>query len=190
VTRRTIAHKEAEKGVYFGPMKPGRKKEPPREWMGKAEYARHRGVSKAYISKLLRQGKIQAISGMIDAVEADKALDARKQLAPEVGTGGLSESSSLTEAQKRWTDLRAEAAAFKLECDRGLWIRKDKAESDAFYCYRITRDTLLNIPNRIAPIVAAESDGDKVRMLLLEEIERTLNDLCDNLKRHGLEDKQ
>jgi hypothetical protein len=45
-----------------------------------------------------------------------------------------------------------------------------------------TRDGLLAIPSRIAPILAAETDERQVYQTLDEEIRRTLGSLSENLR--------
>jgi hypothetical protein len=49
----------------------------------------------------------------------------------------------------------------------------------AFNLYRQFRDHLLSIPDRIGPILTAETDGDKVYQMLTGEIRKALNDFAD-----------
>lgn len=44
---------------------------------------------------------------------------------------------------------------------------------------RNVRDGLLAMPDRIASIIAAETDPDRVRQMMIEEIEKTLSTLAD-----------
>lgn len=56
--------------------------------ISQAEYARRRGVSAQYISKLIKAGKLAARHGKIDAAAADRALEELKD--PARGKNGAS----------------------------------------------------------------------------------------------------
>lgn len=59
----------------------------------------------------------------------------------------------------------------------GLLVPADEAREAAFRRYRTLRDKLLNIPERVAPVVAAERDPARVHKVLTDEIKRVLNEL-------------
>ena len=60
-------------------------------------------------------------------------------------------------------------------------------KSAAFSKARIARDSLLNIPDRIAAVLAAEDDQEKIHALLSSEIRQALGDLTGGLPQDGLE---
>jgi len=49
----------------------------------------------------------------------------------------------------------------------------------AFNRYRIFRDGMLNIPDRLAAVVAAESDPRRVHELMSTEIRKALTEFSD-----------
>ena len=64
------------------------------------------------------------------------------------------------------------------EIKSGIYILAEEVKTAAFNKARIIRDTLLNIPDRIASILASESDQDKVYQLLSDEIKLALDELA------------
>jgi len=48
----------------------------------------------------------------------------------------------------------------------------------AFTNGRMARDNLLNIPDRLAATLAAETDADKVHLILTGEIRKALDELA------------
>lgn len=69
-------------------------------------------------------------------------------------------------------------AQHKYEIESGKFILADEVKAEWFARTRTARDTLLTIPDRIAPILAAESDETAVRKLLFEEIHQALEELA------------
>ncbi len=55
-----------------------------------------------------------------------------------------------------------------------------KVREDAFQAGRLVRDALLGIPDRMADILAAESDPGQVRAQLYNEIESALQSLTES----------
>ena len=60
-------------------------------------------------------------------------------------------------------------------------------KSAAFSKARIARDSLLNIPDRIAAVLAAEADQEKIHALLSSEIRQALEDLTGGLPPDDIE---
>jgi hypothetical protein len=59
----------------------------------------------------------------------------------------------------------------------GQLVRKDLIDRQAFELARQTQQTLIGIPDRIALILAAESDPHRVHTLLTNEIHRAMADI-------------
>jgi hypothetical protein len=61
-------------------------------------------------------------------------------------------------------------------------------QAAAFNTYRQFRDQLLNIPDRVAAIIAAETglDTKKVHEILTAEVRHALNEFADPPNRSGL----
>lgn len=74
------------------------------------------------------------------------------------------------------------AAVKKLEYEErtGKLISADKVRETAFDVARRVRDAMLNIPDRVSALIAAESNEIKVRELLTKEIRQSLMELVDH----------
>ena len=166
----------------------------------KAEYARHRGIRKPSVTKLIAQDKILVTpEGLIDLELSDLLLDnfsqARKRpnTPPEVSKSvDISDSatdarsdlinrltSTGTYAEKRalLTGYKAELARLELERAKNKLVDADIVEKSAFDCARRVRDTILSLPNRLSSIIAAESSEHKVREYLTTELTKALEEL-------------
>jgi hypothetical protein len=62
----------------------------------------------------------------------------------------------------------------------GKLISRDEVHVAAFNKYRTFRDGMLNLPDRLAAALAAESDSAKVHEILTTEIRKTLVDYADD----------
>jgi hypothetical protein len=155
--------------------------------MTKAEYAKHRGVSRPYISKLAKNGILVMRGGKIDVAATDTVLDDRPvddvNVPPASGTAAAarpvaepSGQSGASFGQARTIEMvfRAKLRRLEFETKQGKLIEAEvyrKAAADAF---RNFRDGMLGIPDRLATVIAAESDPKKVHLTLKTEIARQL----------------
>lgn len=64
----------------------------------------------------------------------------------------------------------------------GLVVSANDVRESLFRRYRTLRDKLLNIPDRVATIIAAERDPVVVHKLLTDELKRVLNELSDGAR--------
>jgi len=162
------------------------------------QYAKHREVTGRSVRRYLADGTIPETAIIregrllfIDQEKADKALaknattqreiraDSKTKpvemitMTEKAGTAGLSFHEARTLSQ------RFKAALLKLELEErtGKLIDAEKVKAAAFALARTTRDALLNIPDRIGPILAAERDQIKVAELLAGEIKAALEEL-------------
>lgn len=76
---------------------------------------------------------------------------------------------------ERW--FKAQSEKMKFEKQRGLLIEVEKVETQFFKLARITRDAMLNIPNRVSGEVAAEKDLHEVHKILTRAINEALEQL-------------
>lgn len=83
-----------------------------------------------------------------------------------------------SQAQKEF--FRAELARLDFEERVARLVDKSKVEEVAFHVGRLVRDSMLNIPSRLAGILAAESDQRKVHDLLEREIRQALEALSND----------
>jgi hypothetical protein len=169
-----------------------------------SEYAKKRGIHERSVRRYLAEGLIPAAAQIregrflfIDQGKADKALSThattRKELLGDVslppagkavpaqmvqttekaGTAGLSFHDARTLTQ------RYKAALMKIELDEktGRLVDSEQVKVAAFNSARAVRDSLLNITDRISPILAAEKDQNRVAEILTAEIKTALEGL-------------
>lgn len=149
-------------------------------------YAKHRGVSLAAVQKAIHSGRITPTSdGLIDSERADAEWSAKtrpgqrraKQAAPpqpiEAPAGGL----DYFRARAIRESYLARLAKIEFEERTAKLVSRDEVQVAAFTNGRTVRDNLLNIPDRLAATLAAETDADRVHHLLSAEIRRALEEL-------------
>jgi len=97
----------------------------------------------------------------------------QRQTSEKAGTAGLSFHDARTLAQ------RYKAALLRLELDEktGRLVDSEQVKVSAFNKARQVRDALLNIPDRISPILAAETDEAKVSEIMTHELKAALEEL-------------
>ena len=168
-----------------------------------AEYARHRGVSRQAVLKAVRTGRIHLDpEGRIDRQQSDVAWMANSdptrggprragqihgmtvvREAPGTGTrtsvGVQPLLPSLATSRAVREACRAKIAQLDYEERRGKLLDADRMRQAIIEVNRSTRDRMLAIPNRVAPILAAIDDAAEVRRVLAEEIRVA----CEELRR-------
>jgi len=73
----------------------------------------------------------------------------------------------------------AEIKRLEMEVKKGVLVERKSVEESAFRTYRVYRDAMLNIPNRIASQLATETNAAVIHDLLLSEIRQTLDDFME-----------
>lgn len=74
---------------------------------------------------------------------------------------------------------QARLAKLEFEERSGKLVDAAEVKSRAFRLARSARDSLMTMPDRLAPILASSTDVQEVHRLLLEDIERTCQRLAD-----------
>lgn len=132
--------------------------------MKKAELARKLGVSKAYISKLINQGRLVDQNGLVD-----------------------------DESIMEWRNLKQRLLEVKLqnEIQKGALLRaKVKEETKKFIpasevkeCLerkgKIIREEMLKLPRKLCHKIAALGNRDAIHALLTQEIRAALLRICE-----------
>jgi hypothetical protein len=164
------------------------------KFMTVAAYARHRGVTPEAVRYAIRVGKLQNAIVMSKAgvPKVDHEIgDQEWVLTPRavgqeaVGVGDptstwpddMKKVPLLAESRAKREFADAQLAELKLEKEKGKLIDADSVRREAFKVARFVRDALLNIPDRVAPELAGESNVFKVHARLTEEIRKTLESL-------------
>jgi len=161
-------------------------------------YAKDRGVEYTQLSKWAGQGRFSSDALrkegrkwiVADAQELDRQVAAAK--APD--RGGRGGAPAIDDALRRqqnqaaaipsFAQSRAVREAFaakltKLDFDQrsGKLVDKNELRMRLAKLHMGVRDALRTIPDRVAPIVAAETDQAKIHAMLLKEIGQALEGL-------------
>ncbi|MBE0656817.1 MAG: hypothetical protein IH602_03950 [Bryobacteraceae bacterium] len=161
-------------------------------------YAKHRGVSLAAVQKAIKSGRIATTAdGSIDSERANADWSAktrpgqkRRSPAPAIvapvvpfvepprsdpgGAGGL----DYFRARAIRESYLARLAKIEFEEKSAKLVSRDEVQVAAFTKARTVRDSLLNIPDRLAATLAAETDADNAHQMLTVEIRKALDELA------------
>ena len=169
--------------------------------MTQAEYARHRGCSSVAVLKAIRAERITTISKdgktWIDpevadiqwakntqprllamAAPAEGALDLpqREVSPPEAQLYDIQAARAKREHHEaNLADLREQKAA-------GVLLERSRVERAAAAAAALVRAALEQLPSKLSPQLAAESDPIAVRALLAQAISECLTNLVDSLR--------
>ena len=143
-------------------------------------YARHRGCTLKAVQKAIDSGRISTRDdGQIDSEAADK------EWARNTRTNAMSDdedgfgTSQYTRARAVREHYQARLAKLEFEERVGTLISKDEVQIATFNVFRQYRDHMLNLPDRIAAMLAAETEAAKCYEILATEIRKALNDFAD-----------
>jgi hypothetical protein len=172
--------------------------------LNQAEYARHKGVSREAIRKAILSGRItQTVleSGVkgIDPELADKqwadntfignvrSKDGDAIIASENATSDEAKKAevsgpSYADSRAKREKLAAEMLEMELEIKAKRLVRADEVEHQAFEDGRKIRNSIMSLPDRLAPLLASETDVSKIHTILLREFSSTLKGLSRELR--------
>lgn len=149
-----------------------------------------RGGNASAVQKAIDSGRISCNQhGKIDPVQADRqwaqnsdGMRGGGHAAPAgafnpapVGTPGAPDyrlSRSIREA------YAARLAKLEYERKAELLVEAAQVQAEAFGRARVVRDSILAVPQRVAAILAAETDPAKVQILLADELRKALENLA------------
>jgi hypothetical protein len=149
------------------------------------QYAKHRSVSHTAVQKAVKQGRIKLTpEDKIDVEAADRdwhrnSSPVNAPIRARVVPAGDAPSSGPTYAQSRAVRELYLARLAKIEFEEraAKLVSRDEVTVAAFTKARTVRDSLLNIPDRVASMLAAESDPARVHHILADEIRKALSEL-------------
>lgn len=157
-------------------------------------YAKHRGVALNAVQKAIQSGRIRTTAeGKIDVEVADR--DWERNTGPRPGPErlmitptpsmrteamqGLTGSLDYARARAVRENYLARLAKIEFEERSGKLVSRDEVEIAAFNKFRTFRDGMLNVADRVAAVLAAETDAVKVHAILTAEIRRALLEFAD-----------
>ena len=167
--------------------------------MNQTKFAKKMGVSQHTVARWIRTGIISKgvkkdgrkidIVYKVASKEKKKNLDTRfmplkyqkkgdkKPTKPEEKGEDQKESPGLS--QFRAVDAQYSAALRKIKYEEatGKLILRSRVEEFLFRMVRTFRDNILNVPPRIAPILAGENDKKKIMTILDKEFKLALKEL-------------
>lgn len=174
--------------------------------MAKAEYADRRGWSRAYVSKLVKQGRLVLTSeGKVDAEASDALLAASSDpskagvaerhhqdrvekgvyahIAPSAEPspalaqpGPAGNTPDYQKARARREYALALLAEDEHRKSRGELVERELVDSAAFTAARTLRDLMLGIPPKIAGELVTLTDPWEIERRLVQAIRRALED--------------
>ncbi|MBM3746497.1 MAG: hypothetical protein FJW34_11925 [Acidobacteria bacterium] len=171
-------------------------------------YAKHRGVTLRAVQKAIQSGRIRTTpAGQIDTGQAD--ADWERNTGPRAGSSiafpsppprrpapppaveppraELGGAGTLDYARARAVHEHYKARKAKLEYEEklGKLLSRDEVTVAAFNRYRGLRDRALNLPDQLAPVLAAESDLRRVHEILTTALRKLLLDFADAATPNG-----
>jgi hypothetical protein len=161
--------------------------------MSQSDFAKHIGATRGYITQLKSAGRL-VMEGTKVSVEASVQRIAETQ---DPSKAGVAERHQQERAQKqdpfdavagktggsyqqaktmreKYNGLMAKVA---YEKEIGLLLDADEARAAVSSGDAIIRNRLEALPDMLAPQLAAESDEQKIRSLLMDQVEYLLSDL-------------
>jgi hypothetical protein len=171
--------------------------------VSQAEYARQRGVSRQYVGQMVAKGVIGLSNRKVDTAQADTALAALREparperrvksdaavhapaaLPPTTIPAATSDLPTLLLKSRIKSEVeRAKLLEIKARVEAGKYIAAEDVKIAAFNRARVVRDALLNIPERLAAMLAAEADERRVHQILVTEIRAALEELTNGPER-------
>jgi hypothetical protein len=148
--------------------------------MSQAAWAKKHGFSRQYANELIRKGIVRLVNGQIDAIEADAAVEAIREPARATRRSeedGGSLSTLLLKSRIKTEVERGKLLEIRARAESGKLIAADEVKIAAFRRARIVRDGMLNLPDRLAAVLAAETDVAKVHEVLSKEIRLILEEI-------------
>jgi len=152
--------------------------------MGLREYARHRGVSLAAVQDAIKKDKLTAAivtkgkNKKINYKTADK-LWSQNTITNNKNSETMTKGADYSKARAFKESFAAKNEQLKYEERVGKLCKVDEVQRAAKDVARITRDALFTIPDKLSPLLAAESDINQVHKILMTEIHQA----CENISR-------
>ncbi len=135
--------------------------------MKKSELAQKLGVSKAYISKLIKEGKLKEQGKLVD----DESLNRYKSL-----------KDQLLEAKLHNEELKGELLRSRVKEIESKYIPKNEAIKVFEERANTVRNAMLKIPDRVADAIASMTDIRAINQLLMNEVRATLLRISEGAK--------
>lgn len=155
--------------------------------VSQAEFAAMMGVSSPAVLKAIKAGRVKSwkeVKGKV-RIDAGKAkaewiANTQKRTPIQEEMRGV-QGPTINQSRTILEEYRAKMAQADYEEKIGTLVLGDTVKKQAFASAREARDRLMNIPDRVAGLVAAESSERACHEILMQEIRA----VCDELSRAG-----
>lgn len=146
-------------------------------------------MSHVAVLKAIKAGRIEKEpDGTIDLAKADAAWQTNTDPAQQRTPAAPSSPEPSALAGPSFAQSRAIREAYNARLSKlayeekaGELVRTDAVKVAWFNILRVLRDRTLNLPDRLAPILAAEPDPKQITALLDDELRQILDDVADTL---------
>jgi len=175
-----------------------------KEIISVTEFAKRMNVARATVYSAIKSGKVSTIEDPISKIpkidftissiewtenmsglkrlQANRALEA-KAIKTKSSMDKSVENMTLGEAERKEKVFKAQISELKYLEQSGKLVDVEKVKTQAFDTGRKVRNNILNIPNRIAHELAAETDPHKVENILNAELTKALEELSTGEKK-------
>lgn len=152
--------------------------------ISRSEWARRQGFSRQYVNKLISEGKIKLINGMISENQANAVLDIQRNPSlPQyrAGKSSYERTENVNElfarARLKNEIERGKLLESKVKEEIGKLIDVEEVRKTAFAMGRIIRDGILNVPDRVSALIATITDASQIHEILTNELRQVLEEL-------------
>jgi len=154
--------------------------------MNLTEYAKHRGCTRQSVKAAVEAGRITATQKNgkyeIDAAVADREWNdtTNPRYFDHKGTSvvNMIEYPSINDSRAKHEFYRALLAELEYQSQSKKLIPTDEVYREQAKIARITRELIMNIPDRLAHLLSAESDPSAIHALLTAELVNALREVA------------
>lgn len=152
--------------------------------MGLRQFARYRNITLRAVQKAIESGRLTPVivggRRLIDPELAALEWDAKTRLSIKSDQKqDPPESDSYHQSRSQKEYYQAQLARLEYEKRMGELLEAEEVKQAIVKNVSITRETLLNIPDRIAPVLLSQTDLHTVTEILRTEIHNALVSLSD-----------
>lgn len=142
-----------------------------------SQWAKKHGFSRQYVSQLVQNGIIQLVDGLVDEEQADAIIASISDPERRKKTDIKELSTLLLKIRIKNEIERGKLLEARAKAEINELISVKDVKVAAFNKARIIRDSLMNIPDRLASLLASIDDPQKIHEVLLQEIRTALEEL-------------
>jgi hypothetical protein len=152
--------------------------------ISQSEWARRQGFSRQYVGKLISEGKIKLLDGLIDEAAANAVLKSQRDPGLPLrrnGSGTYEKRENMHELLVK-TKLKNEIERGKIlearaKTELGQLVSAEVVRNAMFAKGRIIRDGILNVPDRVSSLLATVNDATQIHEILMKELRAVLEEL-------------